>query len=276
MKNYEIIKKTRLAANVVEYKIFAPYVAKHCMPGQFIILRVDDEGERIPLTICDYSREEQSVSILVQEVGYSTKKLATLNEGDALADFVGPLGNPTDLNEYKNICLIGGGIGAAVIFPQAKKLIKDGKNVDVILGARNKDLLMYVDDFKVNSSNLYISTDDGSFGKKGFVSDILKENVEGGKTYDCVFVVGPMIMMKVLCNLTKELGLKTIVSMNSMMVDGTGMCGCCRVTVGGKTKYACIDGPEFDGHEIDFDEAISRSKIYKEHEAHICNLRGDL
>jgi len=272
MKNYEILKKRRLAPNVVEYTIFAPMVSKHCLPGQFIILRVDEDGERVPFTICDYSRENQSVAILVQEVGYTTYKLSTLNEGDCLHDFVGPLGNPTDLDKYKSVLLVGGGIGSAVIYPQAKGLFTKGKNVDVVVGARNKDLLMYVDEFKANCSNLYLITDDGSSGKKGFVTDMIKELSET-KSYDCVFAVGPLPMMRGVCNLTKELGIETIVSMNSMMVDGTGMCGCCRLTVDGKTKYACIDGPEFDGHLIDFDEAIQRSKIYKEHE-HDCFIRG--
>lgn len=274
MKDYEIVKKRKLAANVDEYTIFAPMVAKHCLAGQFIILRTDENGERVPFTICDYSREKQTVSILVQEVGYTTYKLSTMNEGDALHDFVGPLGNPTDLSKYKNVLLVGGGIGSAVIYPQAKSLFAKGQNVDVVVGARNKDLLMYTDEFRANCSNLYLITDDGSSGKKGFVTDMIKE-LSQEKSYDCVFAVGPLPMMRGVCNLTKELGIETIVSMNSMMVDGTGMCGCCRLTVDGKTKYACIDGPEFNGHQIDFDEAISRSKIYKEHE-HECMIRGGL
>ncbi len=273
MKNYEIIKKRTLAERVNEYTIYAPDTAKHCLAGQFIILRTDENGERVPFTICDYSRENGTVSILVQEVGYTTAKLASMNEGDALCDFVGPLGNATDLSEYKNILLVAGGIGAAVIYPQAKQLFSENKKSDVILGARNVDLLTYVDEFKA-CSNLHLITDDGSSGKKGFVTDEIRE-VVGEKKFDCVFAVGPLPMMKAVCALTKELGIHTVVSMNSIMVDGTGMCGCCRLTVDGKTKYACIDGPEFDGHLVDFDEAISRSKIYREHEnAHKCNLRG--
>lgn len=277
MKKYEIISKKRLAPNVNEYVVYAPLVAKHCLAGQFVILRVDEDGERVPFTVCDYSRVDSTVSIMVQEVGYTTAKLAQMKEGDALCDFVGPLGNPTDLSEYKNICLIGGGIGSAVIYPQSKQLYAQKKPADVILGARNKDLLMYIDEFRANANELYLVTDDGSCGQKGFVTDMLKSLVENKKNYDCVFAVGPLPMMKAVCNLTKTLGIPTVVSMNSMMVDGTGMCACCRLSVGGETKYACIDGPEFDGHLVDFDEAIARSKIYLEEEkAHLCNLRRDV
>lgn len=277
MKKYEIISKKRLAPNVNEYVVYAPLVAKHCLAGQFVILRVDEDGERVPFTVCDYSRVDSTVSIMVQEVGYTTAKLAQMKEGDALCDFVGPLGNPTDLSEYNNICLIGGGIGSAVIYPQSKQLHAQNKSADVILGARNKDLLMYIDEFRANANELYLVTDDGSCGQKGFVTDMLKALVENKKNYDCVFAVGPLPMMKAVCNLTKTLGIHTVVSMNSMMVDGTGMCACCRLSVGGETKYACIDGPEFDGHLVDFDEAIARSKIYLEEEkAHLCNLRRDV
>ena len=277
MKKYEIISKKHLAPNVNEYVVYAPLVAKHCLAGQFVILRVDEDGERVPFTVCDYSRVDSTVSIMVQEVGYTTAKLAQMKEGDALCDFVGPLGNPTDLSEYKNICLIGGGIGSAVIYPQSKQLYAQKKPADVILGARNKDLLMYIDEFRANANELYLVTDDGSCGQKGFVTDMLKSLVENKKNYDCVFAVGPLPMMKAVCNLTKTLGIPTVVSMNSMMVDGTGMCACCRLSVGGETKYACIDGPEFDGHLVDFDEAIARSKIYLEEEkAHLCNLRRDV
>lgn len=275
MKNFEIVTKRQLAQNVHEYEIYAPLVVRHCLAGQFIILRTDENGERVPFTICDYSREKGTVCILVQEVGYTTLKLSRMNVGDVLADFTGPLGNATDLSEFRNICLVGGGIGTAVIYPQAKQLYGEGKKVDVIVGARNKSLLMYTDEFAKTCDNLYLVTDDGSNGNKGFVTDMLKKLVEDGKKYDCVFAVGPLPMMKAVCALTKELGIKTIVSMNSLMVDGTGMCGCCRLTVFGKTKYACIDGPEFDGHGVDFDEAILRSRSYKEQEQkHLCNLRG--
>lgn len=275
MKNFEIVSKKALAVNVNEYIIYAPLVAKHCLAGQFIILRTDENGERVPFTICDYSRQDGTVSILVQEIGYTTMRLASMQQGDCLADFVGPLGNATDLSQYKNICLIGGGIGSAVIFPQAKQLFAQDKPADVILGARNESLLMYEGDFKANANELYIVTDDGSKGEKGFVTDMLKKLVDGGKKYDCVFAVGPLMMMKSVCALTKQYGIPTVVSMNSMMVDGTGMCGCCRLTVCGETRYACVDGPEFDGHKVDFDEAILRSRSYKEQEReHVCNLRG--
>ena len=275
MKNFEIVSKRQLAGNVHEYEIYAPLAVRHCLAGQFIILRTDEDGERVPFTICDYSREKGTVKILVQEVGYTTLKLAQMQVGDALADFVGPLGNATDLSEYKNICLVGGGIGTAVIYPQAKQLFKEGKAVDVIIGARNKSLLMYTDEFAKTCDNLYLVTDDGSNGNKGFVTDMLKKLVEDGKKYDCVFAVGPLPMMRAVCNLTRDMNIKTVVSMNSLMVDGTGMCGCCRLTVDGEIKYACIDGPEFDGHSVDFDEAIARGRTYREQEqAHICNLRG--
>lgn len=275
MKNFEITSKRRLAQNVCEYKIYAPLVTRHCLAGQFVILRTDEDGERVPFTICDYSREDGTVCILVQEVGYTTLKLSRMQVGDTLQDFVGPLGNATDLSGYKSICLIGGGIGTAVIYPQAKQLRLEGRQADVIVGARNESLLMYTDELKRESCGLYLITDDGSSGKKGFVTDMLRELAEGGKRYDCVFAVGPLPMMRAVCALTRELGINTVVSMNSLMVDGTGMCGCCRLTVGGKTKYACIDGPEFDGHEVDFDEAIARSRIYIEQEnVHACRLRG--
>ncbi len=277
MEKYTIISKKTLAERVNEYVIYAPAVAKHCLAGQFIILRVDEDGERVPFTICDYSREQGTVSILVQEVGYTTMRLAMLNEGDRLCDFVGPLGNPTDLSAYKRILLVGGGIGTAVIFPQAKQLFAEGKPADVVVGARNVSLVMYEEQFKKNCAAFYLITDDGSSGKKGFVTDVARELFEKGERYDAVFAVGPLGMMGAVCKLTAEYGIPTIVSMNSLMVDGTGMCGCCRLTVGGEVKYACIDGPEFDGHKVDFDEAISRSRMYKEIEdEHTCRLRRSL
>lgn len=277
MEKYTIISKKTLAERVNEYVIYAPVVAKHCLAGQFIILRVDEDGERVPFTICDYSREQGTVSILVQEVGYTTMRLAMLNEGDRLCDFVGPLGNPTDLSAYKRILLVGGGIGTAVIFPQAKQLFAEGKPADVVVGARNVSLVMYEEQFKKNCAAFYLITDDGSSGKKGFVTDVARELFEKGERYDAVFAVGPLGMMRAVCKLTAEYGIPTIVSMNSLMVDGTGMCGCCRLTVGGEVKYACIDGPEFDGHKVDFDEAISRSRMYKEIEdEHTCRLRRSL
>ncbi len=269
---YEILKIRRLAPNVREYAVYAPEVAKHAKAGQFIILRVDENGERVPFTICDYDKNAGTVTVLVQEVGYTTMLMGRLNEGDCLKDFVGPLGKPTDLSGYKNIVLIGGGIGTAVIYPQAKQLKREGKAADVIVGARNKELIMYEAEFKAAARELYLTTDDGSYVRKGFVTDVLKELLDK-KHYDCVFAVGPMPMMKAVCNVTKEAGVHTVVSMNSIMVDGTGMCGGCRVSVGGQRKYACVDGPEFDGHLIDWDEAISRLGTYKEHEAE-CRLRA--
>ncbi len=276
MKQYELLSKKALAPLVNEYVVYAPAVAKHCDAGQFIILRVDKDGERVPFTICDYDREAGTISILVQEVGYTTIKLAKMSVGDALADFVGPLGNATDLSYYKRILLVGGGIGGAVIYPQVKKLFSLGKEVDVILGARNTSLAIYVEDFKQFSKNFYLITDDGSSGKKGLVTDQFRELVEAGEKYDVVFAVGPLPMMKAVVELAKSYNCPSIVSMNSLMVDGTGMCGCCRLTVGGKVMYACTHGPEFEGDLVDFDEAIARSKMYREEEQrHVCRLRAE-
>lgn len=269
----KLLKIRQLAENVIEYVIDSPEVAKHAKPGQFVILRVDEEGERVPFTICDMDKVAGTITILVQTVGATTYKLAQLKEGDYIADFVGPLGNATDLSEFKNILLVGGGIGTAVIFPQAKALHNSDVNCDVIIGARNKDLIMYEEEFKANCDNLYIVTDDGSYGDKGFVTTKLEELVNAGKKYDCVFAVGPLIMMKMVSLLTKKYDIHTVVSMNTIMVDGTGMCGGCRLSVGGVTKYACVDGPEFDGHLVDFDEAMKRGSVYKEREKD-CYLRG--
>lgn len=276
MENFEILTKNKLSDNVNEYVIYAPATARHCLAGQFVILRTDKDGERVPFTICDYSRENGTISLLVQEIGYTTMKLAMMREGDRLADLVGPLGNPTDLSDYNNILLVAGGIGAAVVYPQSKKLLVEKKKTDVILGARNEKLLMFADRFGEVCDNLYLVTDDGSRGKKGFVTDMIKELFDCGRRYDAVLAVGPLPMMRGVCALTKQLGVKTIVSMNSLMVDGTGMCGCCRLSVGGEIKYACIDGPEFDGHLVDFEEAIERGRVYKaQEEAHYCRLRGE-
>lgn len=270
-----ILRKHELAPRVKEYVIDAPLVAKHCLAGQFIILRVDEEGERIPFTICDYDREKGTVTILVQEVGYSTMKLALVPEGGEIADFVGPLGKATDLGGYTRIVLVGGGIGSAVIYPQAKQLRAAGKPADVIVGARTKELIMYENEFRAAANELFLATDDGSYGVKGFVTDVLKDGLEKGR-YDCVMAVGPMPMMRAVCALTEKYGVKTVVSMNPLMVDGTGMCGCCRVTVGGKTRYACVDGPEFDGHEVDWAEAMNRLGAYREQEKeHLCRLTGE-
>lgn len=269
----EILGKRVLAPNVTEYTIAAGQIAQKALPGQFVMLRVDEDGERIPLTICDCDPAKGTVTLLVQEAGYSTRKLSFLKAGEYVRDFVGPLGNPTDLSAYKNIVLVGGGIGAAVIYPQAKLLKSQNRPADVILGARSRELLMYESEFLSSARNLYRITDDGSSGKKGFVTDVLKELIPQNH-YDCVFAVGPMPMMRAVCNVTEEYGIRTVVSMNAVMVDGTGMCGGCRLTVGGETKYACVHGPEFDGHLIDWIEAINRSRAYLEEEkAHLCRLK---
>lgn len=277
LKRYELVSVRALAERVNEYVIYAPEIAKHCLAGQFVILRVDEDGERVPFTICDYSREDGTVCILVQEVGYTTALLARMKKGECLADLVGPLGNPTDLSAYRRILLIGGGIGSAVIYPQTKQLFGEGKSADVIIGARNEGLLIYRERFARFAKNLYEVTDDGSGGRKGFVTDVARELLERGEKYDVAFAVGPLPMMRAVCRLTAEFSLPTVVSMNPLMVDGTGMCGCCRLTVGGEVRYACIDGPEFDGHQVDFDEAMQRLRTYKaQEEEHMCRLRGAL
>ena len=270
---YKIVKAEKLAANIFLMEVKAPRVAKHCLPGQFVIVKMDEEGERIPLTICDYSREKGTITIVFQPIGESTMRMAELKEGDAFMDFVGPLGQPSefckeDLDELKKkkIVFVAGGVGTAPVYPQAKWLHEHGIEADVIIGARNKDLIILEDEFK-QVCNLYITTDDGSYIRKGMVTDVLRDLVENqGKHYDVCVAIGPMIMMKFVCLLTKELGIHTIVSMNPIMVDGTGMCGACRVTVGGEVKFACVDGPEFDGHLINFDEAMKRQQMYKTEE----------
>ena len=270
---YKIVKKDRLSECVVRMVIDAPKVARKCLPGQFIILRVDEKGERIPLTISDYDREKGTVTIIYQEVGKTTKLLSTKEAGESLYTFVGPLGKPSHLEGIKSAAVIGGGLGTAIAYPQAKALYEAGADVDVIVGFRNKDLIILEDEIKAASTNAYIATDDGSNGNKGFVTDILKQLLDSGKKYDEVIAIGPLIMMKFVCKLTKEYGIKTIVSMNPIMIDGTGMCGGCRLTVGGETKFACVDGPEFDGHLVDFDEAMRRGAMYKAHEHEAdCNL----
>ncbi|MDO5548030.1 MAG: sulfide/dihydroorotate dehydrogenase-like FAD/NAD-binding protein [Eubacteriales bacterium] len=263
---YQIVEKRRLSANVVQLVIDAPYVAKKAEPGQFIILRVDEEGERIPLTISEYDREKGTVTIVVQEIGATTMKLGLLNEGDCLHDFVGPLGVASELEGYKKAAVVGGGLGCAIAYPQAKKLHELGCKVDLIGGFKNTDAIILEEEMRAACTNLYIMTDDGSNGNKGFVTTKLQELLESGEDYDVVIAIGPMIMMKFVCKTTEPYGIKTIVSMNSIMVDGTGMCGGCRITVGGETKFACVDGPDFDGHQVDFDEAMRRAAIYKPQE----------
>ncbi|MDR2046547.1 MAG: sulfide/dihydroorotate dehydrogenase-like FAD/NAD-binding protein [Clostridiales bacterium] len=270
---YKIVKKRYFTESVIEYVIEAPLVTRRCLPGQFVILRVDGDGERIPLTIADYDRERGLVTVLVQSVGYSTMKLAQKNQGDFVEDFAGPLGGHTDLSGFKSVLLVAGGIGSAVILPQAKNRRGAGFRTDAVLGARTAALLPYEDELRTAADNLVVVTDDGSTGGKGFVTDAVKRLIESGRKYDAALAVGSMPMMRAVSELTKIYGIYTLVSMNTIMVDGTGMCGCCRLTVGGEVKYACVDGPEFDGHAVDFDEAINRAAFYKHTErAHICRL----
>lgn len=263
---YEILEKQALNPTVTRMVISAPRVAKKAQAGQFIILRVDDEGERIPLTVADYDRANGTVTVIYQIVGATTLRLDRLGVGDCVCDFVGPLGKPTELDGLKKVAVIGGGVGCAIAFPVAKKLHELGATVHSVIGFRNRDLVILENEFKAVSEKLKLVTDDGSAGEKGLVTDALKTLVEAGNVYDEVIAIGPLVMMKFVCRLTKEYGIKTVVSMNPIMIDGTGMCGGCRLTVGGKMKFACVDGPDFDGHEVDFDEAIERGKMYREFE----------
>jgi len=267
---YEILRKKELNPTVVLMEVYAPMTARKAQPGQFIILRVDEQGERIPLTIADFDREKGTVTIIFQIVGATTEKLSKLNEGDRLCDFVGPLGVASHTDGLKKVAVIGGGVGCAIAYPIAKKLHAQGAEVHSVVGFRNKELVILEDEFKKASTKLFVMTDDGSYGEKGLVTNKLKELIESGEKYDEVIAIGPLVMMKFVSLLTKEYNIKTVVSMNPIMIDGTGMCGGCRLTVGGKTKFACVDGPDFDGHEVDFDEAIERSNMYKdfEHKRH--------
>jgi len=273
---YRIVKKRELNPTVTLMEVEAPVVARKCEPGQFIILRVDENGERIPLTIADYDRERGTITIIFQIVGATTEKLNHKREGEYIQDFVGPLGKATQTEGLQSVAVVGGGVGTAIAYPVAKKLHDVGCDVDLIVGFRNKDLIILEDEFKAASTNLIIGTDDGSYGKKALVTDLLKERIEAGAKYDRVIAIGPVIMMKFVCLLTKEYNIPTVVSMNPIMIDGTGMCGGCRLTVGGETKFACVDGPEFDGHLVDFDEAMARGAMYRDHELHAreetCNL----
>lgn len=273
---YKILSKNALNPTVTQMDIEAPLVAKKAKAGQFIILRVDNEGERIPLTVAGYDREKGSVRIIFQIVGATTKKLDRKNEGEYIADFVGPLGNPTETEGLKKVCIVGGGVGCAIALPVAQELHRLGCEVHSIIGFRNKDLVILEDEFKAASSKLDVMTDDGSYGTKGLVTEPLKKALESGEKYDQVITIGPLIMMKFVVATTKPFDVKTIVSMNPIMIDGTGMCGGCRLTVGGEIKFACVDGPDFDGFLVDFDEAISRGAAYKEFERHAyeqeCNL----
>lgn len=273
---FQILRKKVLNPTVTLMEIDAPYIAKKAEPGQFIILRVDENGERIPLTIADYDREKGTITIIFQIVGATTEKLNHLEEGDCLHDFVGPLGVPSHLEGLKKVAVIGGGVGCAIAYPTVKKLHELGAEVHSVVGFRNKDLVILEEEFKAVSSKFVMMTDDGSYGAKGLVTNALQELIDSGEQYDEVIAIGPLVMMKFVCKLTKGYGIKTVVSMNPIMIDGTGMCGGCRLTVGGKTKFACVDGPDFDGHLVDFDEAMERSTMYKGFERRryeeTCNL----
>ena len=270
---YQIMRKEVLADKIFLMDVHAPRVAQHCEPGQFVIVKMDEKGERVPLTICDYDREAGTITIVVQEVGASTTKMSSLKEGDYFRDFTGPLGCPSefvheDMETLKNkkILFVAGGVGAAPVYPQAKWLFKHGVKADVIVGAKTKDMLILEDEMKAVSGNYYPCTDDGSYGHAGMVTAMVEELVNNGHKYDVCVAIGPMIMMKFVCLLTKKLEIPTIVSMNPIMVDGTGMCGACRLQVGDEIKFACVDGPEFDGHLVDFDQAMKRSRMYRTQE----------
>lgn len=267
---YKILEVKELAANIYLMEVEAKRIAKRCEPGQFIIVRTDEEGERIPLTICDYDREKGTVTIVFQTVGAGTVRMAELKAGDGFQDFVGPLGCPSEfvhesLEELKkkSILFVAGGVGTAPVYPQVKWLKEKGIEADVIVGAKTKDLLILEKEMSEVAGNLYVTTDDGSYGRSGMVTKTIKDLVEEGKHYDVCVAIGPMIMMKFVCKMTEELGIPTVVSLNPIMVDGTGMCGACRVTVDGEVKFACVDGPEFDGHKVDFDQAMKRQQMYK-------------
>ena len=273
---YRILEKRELNPTVTLMKIEAPMVAKKAQPGQFIILRTDENGERIPLTVADYDRAAGSVTIIFQVVGATTEKLNHMNEGDCLHDFVGPLGRATNTEGKKKVAVVGGGVGCAIAYPVAKKFFENGTEVHTVAGFRSSELVILEEEFSAVSNRFVKMSDDGSWGEKGLVTDALRRLIESGEQYDEVITIGPLPMMKFVCKLTKEFGIPTVASMNPIMIDGTGMCGGCRLTVGGETKFACVDGPEFDGHLIDFDEAMARSSMYKPFERHAheetCNL----
>lgn len=265
---FQILEKKVLNPNVTLMVFDAPFIAKKAKAGQFVIFRVDEEGERVPLTIADSDPEKGTITLIFQIVGRSTMKLNALNAGDAISDLVGPLGLATEIPEgAKKVCVIGGGVGCAIAYPQAKSLFRAGLEVDVIAGFRNKDIVILEDEFRKVCQELILCTDDGSYGIKGFVTNALEDRIKAGNQYDCVIAIGPIPMMKFVCEVTKKYDVKTIVSLNPIMVDGTGMCGGCRVTVGGRIRYACVEGPDFDGHEVDFDELMHRNGVFKEREA---------
>ena len=276
---YKIVRKKELNSAVTLMEIEAPFVAKKAKAGQFIIFRVDEQGERVPLTIAGYDREKGTVSIIFQKVGFSTNALGALNEGDYIQDFVGPLGKPTNTEGVKRVCVVGGGVGCAIALPAAVGFKEAGCEVDVIVGFRSKDIVILEDEFRACADNLYLMTDDGSYGEHGFVTVKLQQLLESGRQYDEVLAIGPIPMMKFVSKTTEPFGVKTIVSLNPIMVDGTGMCGGCRVTVGGETKFACVDGPDFDGHQVDYAELMSRNGVYRDREAqvakeHVCRMEA--
>jgi len=280
---YKIVHKEQLNDVVELMEIHAPYVAKKCEPGQFIILRADEDGERIPLTIADYDREKETITIIYQIVGYSTRELAKLNEGDSLCDFAGPLGVPTQLHQHQHVIGVAGGVGSAPLYPQLKALAAKGVKCDVIIGGRSSQYVLWAEKFAAFCDHVYITTDDGSLGEKGFVTTKLQALIDAKEAIDEVIAIGPVPMMKAVVGVTKPHQIKTSVSLNPIMIDGTGMCGCCRVTVDGKIKFACVDGPDFDGLTVDFDELMNRQRMFKEeehqaneHANHICNLMGGM
>lgn len=268
---YRIVQKRDLNSQIFLMEIEAPLVAKKAEPGQFIILRTDEQGERVPFTIADFDREKGTVTIIVQVVGKTTQDMTSLKSGDEILDFAGPLGMPTPLDGLKKVAVIGGGLGTAIAYPQAKKLHAMGAEVTVITGFRNKDLIILEEELKAVSDKLIITTDDGSNGVGGFVTDRLKEQIEAGEKFDEVIAIGPLVMMRAVCRLTEQYNIPTTVSMNPVMIDGTGMCGGCRVIVGGETKFACVDGPDFDGHKIDWDAALKRQQMFKGYEKRSCD-----
>ena len=265
---YKIVKRQQLNDTVVRLDVQAPFIAKKAKAGQFIIFRIDEHGERIPLTIADTDAEKGTVSIIFQIVGQSTMLLSQLQEGDAILDFVGPLGAATEIGDAKKVCVIGGGVGNAIAYPSAKALFNMGADVDVIAGFRSKDIVILEDEFKAVCNRLFITTDDGTYGEKGFVTNKLQELIDAGNNYDLVIAIGPIPMMKCVSKVTEPYNIKTLVSLNPIMIDGTGMCGGCRVTVGGEIKFACVDGPDFDGHKVDYDELMQRNSTYREFEVH--------
>lgn len=275
---FKIVTKRKLGGTVSLMELEAPLVARKCLAGQFVIFRIDEYGERVPLTIADYNREKGTVTVMYQPLGKSTKLLDLLHEGDYISDFVGPLGKPTETEGLSRVAVVGGGVGCAIAYPVAKGMFEAGIQVDVIAGFRTRDMVILEEEMRAHCSELYLTTDDGSYGEKGFTTDKLRQLLDEGNKYDEVVAIGPTLMMKFVCEATRPYGVKTVVSLNPIMVDGTGMCGCCRVTVDGETRFACVDGPEFDGHLVDWDELLRRNSYYIDLEAasaqHVCRLTG--